>query len=207
MRSVKDSAEKCSEFFGPGYRTPREATQAAREKLLYTVLVHCARPEKAAAAAWPDRLATIDADPASVTYSQIIHTLPMSHVGDELPHFGWNACSSCCNDASKQRRFLILLGLKSSRIYIVDTIKPAAPAIHKAIEPEELFSKANLSSPHTTHCLANGNILISCLGDAHGNAPGGFLLLNGQFEIIGKWGESEPINFNYDFWYQPYHVR
>jgi len=72
-------------------------------------------------------------------------------VGDELHHFGWNACSSCCDDASKVRRFLILTGLKSSRIYIVDTINPKEPVIHKTIEPETIKEKANLSSPHTVN--------------------------------------------------------
>jgi methanethiol oxidase len=70
-------------------------------------------------------------------------------VGDELHHFGWNACSSCCDDPRKVRRFLILTGLKSSRIYIVDTINPKEPIIHKTIEPETIKEKANLSSPHT----------------------------------------------------------
>ena len=43
------------------------------------------------------------------------------------------------------------------------------------------------------------------LGDKHGEAPGGFLLLNENFEIAGTWGENNPsLGFNYDFWYQPY---
>ena len=77
----------------------------------------------------------------------------MTNVGDELHHFGWNACSSCCDDASKVRRFLILTGLKSSRIYIVDTINPKEPVIHKTIEPETIKEKANLTSPHTVNVI------------------------------------------------------
>ena len=49
----------------------------------------------------------------------------MPHVGDELHHFGWNACSSCHGDATKSRRYLIMPGLRSSRIHIVDTAEPA----------------------------------------------------------------------------------
>ncbi len=96
----------------------------------------------------------------------------MSHIGDELHHFGWNACSSCCEDASKERRYLVLTGLKSTRIYIVDTLNQREPVLFKTIEPETIKEKGNLSSPHTVHCLANGNIMISFLGDANGNAPG-----------------------------------
>ena len=35
--------------------------------------------------------------------------------------FGWNACSSCHGDESKSRRFLIVLGQRSSWIHVIDT--------------------------------------------------------------------------------------
>jgi hypothetical protein len=59
----------------------------------------------------PDYLATVDLDPASPTYSQVIHRLPVNHIGDELHHSGWNSCSSCHGDPSVKRRFLILPSL------------------------------------------------------------------------------------------------
>lgn len=40
------------------------------------------------------------------------------------------------------------------------------------VEPEEMRQKAGLTTPHTTHCLANGEIMISCLGDADENNKG-----------------------------------
>jgi selenium-binding protein 1 len=130
----------------------------------------------------------------------------MTAIGDELHHFGWNACSSCCHDATKKRKYLVMLGLKSSRIYIVDTATdPTAPTIYKVIEPSELHEKANLSAPHTAHCLADGRILVSCLGDRDGQAPGGFLVLDETFNVVGRWAETEKTRFNYDFWYQPFH--
>jgi selenium-binding protein 1 len=136
----------CSVSGGPGYKSPSEAIKSPREKLIYTVLVHAGKEGQELQ---PDRLATIDVDPESPTYSQIVHQLSMKYIGDELHHFGWNACSSCCNDPTKKRRFLVLVGLKSSRIYIVDTQIETAPSIHKIIEPEEIKEKVNLSSPHT----------------------------------------------------------
>ena len=49
----------------------------------------------------------------------------MPNAGDELHHFGWNACSSClCPNAPHphaERRYLIVPGLRSSRIHILDT--------------------------------------------------------------------------------------
>jgi len=172
--------------------------KAEKEKLMYTVLVYAGTENK------PDRLATIDVDPESPTYSKIIHTLSMKYSGDELHHFGWNACSGHCNDPTKQRRFLILPGLKSNRIYIVDTLDAREPKLHKIIEPEDVKTKGGLSAPHTVHCLASGKVMISFLGNAEGQAPGGFLLLDDNFDIAGRW-EQTSTESPYDFWYQPFH--
>ena len=68
----------------------------------------------------------------SINYFQVIHRLPVTHVGDELHHSGWNACSSCYDDASRSRNRLILPSLGSSRIYVVDTgTNPKAPQLDK----------------------------------------------------------------------------
>lgn len=40
------------------------------------------------------------------------------------------------------------------------------------VEPVDLFWKCGLANPHTTHCLGNGQIMISCLGDPAGNGKG-----------------------------------
>jgi selenium-binding protein 1 len=127
----------------------------------------------------------------------------MPHVGDELHHFGWNACASC---EGGERRFLIIPGTLSSRIHVVDTRDPHAPRMHKVIEPVEVIGKAKLSMPHTVHCLGDGTIMISMLGNDRGEGPGGFLLLNEKFEVVGPWEKSTgDMKYNYDFWYQPRH--
>src|SRR5258708_35704597 len=73
----------------------------------------------------PDALAVIDVKPASPTFSQIVHTVTMPYKGDEFHHFGWNACSSALSPltghAFLERRYLIIPGIRSSRIYILDT--------------------------------------------------------------------------------------
>ncbi|TCJ20269.1 selenium-binding protein [Rubrobacter taiwanensis] len=185
---------------GPGYASPEEAMQAERERVLYTVALYVGTGVEE-----PDYLATVDVDPDSPTYSQVIHRTPMPNVGDELHHFGWNACSSCHHDASKERRYLIIPGQRSGRIHIVDTADERAPKLHKVIEPEEIVEKTNLSAPHTVHCLPD-KILISMLGDGAGNGPGGFLVLDEEFNIAGRWErETGGMDYNYDFWYQPRH--
>src|SRR5262249_21227513 len=81
-----------------------------------------------------------------------------------------------------------------------------APKLHKTIDGETVRKKTNLSAPHTVHCLPEGSLMISMLGDGDGNAPGGFLLLDGDFDIAGHWEkDSTGMKFNYDFWYQPRH--
>ncbi|CAF4014597.1 unnamed protein product, partial [Rotaria sp. Silwood1] len=48
--------------------------------------------------------------------------------------------------------------------------------------------------------------MISCLGNAKGELPGGFILLNQNFEVIDRWNkenDSLPVQFYYDFWYKP----
>lgn len=167
---------------GPGYASPVEAMQAEPETILYTSALYVGTGIQQ-----PDYLATIDVDPTSPTYSQVITRTPMPHVGDELHHFGWNACSSCHGDETKSRRFLVMPGFRSGRVYIVDTSDQRLPTVHKVIEPQEIVAKTNLCAPHTVHCLADGQVMISMLGDGEGKGPGGFLLLDERFEVAGRW--------------------
>ncbi len=90
---------------GPGYASPGEAMQAPREKLLYTIAIYTGTGIQK-----PDYLCTIDADPESDTYSQVISRLEMPGIGDELHHMGWNACSSCHDDAGMERKYMIVPG-------------------------------------------------------------------------------------------------
>src|SRR5258706_15372624 len=88
---------------GPGYASPQEAMQAEPEKLLYAVALYTGTGNEA-----PDNLATVDVDPQSTTYSQVIARTPAPNLGDELHHFAWNACSSCHGDEPKPSRIPVL---------------------------------------------------------------------------------------------------
>lgn len=190
---------------GPGHRTPLDAMSAPCEQIVYVPCI-C----RGTAVKKPDYLATVDVDPRSSTYSQVIHRLPVRYAEDELHHSGWNTCSSCYGDKSKCRDRLILPCIFSSRIYIVDVgTDPRKPRVHKVVEPEEITSKTGLTNPHTTHCLADGQVMISAMGDSSrpGEGKGGFILLDGKtFDVTGNWeSEGHTTKFGYDFWYQPYH--
>ncbi len=179
------------------FATPEAARKSPPEQLGYVLGVYTGTGIKK-----PDYLATIDLDPMSRTYSQVVHRLPMPNVGDELHHFGWNACASC--HGHRGRRYLIIPGLVSGRIHIVDTAIPNKPKFHKVIEPDEIVRRTKLTAPHTVHCLADGQIMISMLGDDKLQGPGGFLLLDEKFNVAGRWeADTRGMNFNYDFWYQP----
>jgi len=152
----------------------------------------------------PDYMATVDVDPDSKTYSQVVGRLPAHFPGDELHHFGWNACSSCHGEEGKSRRYLVVPGLVSGRIYIIDAADPRTLKTHKVVDPGEIARKTGLTTPHTVHCLADGTIMISMLGDVLRQGPGGFLLLDDKFNIKGRWeNDLKGMKFNYDFWYQP----
>ncbi|XP_020547048.1 selenium-binding protein 1 [Sesamum indicum] len=174
-----------------------------KETLIYVTCVYTGTGREK-----PDYLATVDVDPSSPTYSKVVHRLPMPYVGDELHHSGWNACSSCHADPLASRSFLLLPSLLSGRIYVVDTETDSrAPTLHKVIEPNEIIEKTGLAYPHTAHCLASGDIMVSFLGDKDGNAEGsGFLLLDSDFNLKGRWEKAgHSPGFGYDFWYQPRH--
>jgi len=183
---------------GPGYATPQAAIEEAEpERTAYVMGLHVGQDVDA-----PDFLAVVDVDPDSETYSEIINRVEMPNKGDELHHFGWNACSSSCHMEGLERRHLVIPGQRSSRIHIVDTKERRDPELTKVIEPEEVYDH-DLSAPHTVHCIPDGEILISMLGDADGDLPGGFLELNDDFEVQGRWDPPGEIEMNYDYWYQP----
>ena len=117
------------------YPSPRLAMEAPAEKLAYVAMLNAGNGNK------PDALGVVDVDPSSSGYGRIVGQMDMPNAGDELHHFGWNACSAClCPYAPHphvERRYLVVPGLRSSRIHIVDTKPdPRKPQIVKVIEPE-----------------------------------------------------------------------
>jgi len=185
---------------GPGYATPQAAIEASTpEELAYVAGLYTGSETEA-----PDFIAVVDLDPASASYCEIIDRVEMPTRGDELHHFGWNACSSSCHVDGLERRHLIVPGNRSGRIHVLDTADRRHPELETVVEPEAI-REYDLSGPHTVHCIPDGEILISMTGNADGELPGGFLALNDRFEIEGRWDPPGEIEFNYDFWYQPRH--
>ncbi|MDP1125059.1 selenium-binding protein SBP56-related protein, partial [Klebsiella pneumoniae] len=89
----------------------------------------------------PDAIGVVDVNPTSPSYGQIVGKTDMPGAGDELHHFGWNACSShlCPHTphAHVERRYLVVPGIHSSNIHILDTkADPRNPRLIKTIEKD-----------------------------------------------------------------------
>ena len=182
--------------------TAKLAMKAPVEKVAFTLMLS---PD----GSQPDGLAVVDVNPRSKTYGKIINSILMPNKGDEFHHFGWNACSSSLSPltghAFLERRYLIIPGIRSSRIYVIDVKDPMDLKIHKTIEPEELMAKTGYSRPHTIHCGPEG-IYVSTLGgggkDGTKGPPGIFIMDCQTFEIIGRYEIDRGIqDKHYDFWW------
>jgi selenium-binding protein 1 len=189
------------------YPSPRMAMQGPHEKLAYVAVLNPNAALNSNGDGRPDALAVFDLDPDSGTYGQVVGRVDMPNTGDELHHFGWNACSSAlCPYAPHphiERRYLIVPGLRSSRMHIIDTKPdPREPRIVKVIEPDELHDRTGYSRPHTIHCGPEG-IYVSALGAPGGDGPGGvFVMDHESFEPLGRWEvDRGPQYFAYDFWW------
>ena len=180
------------------YPSPKLAMQAPPERLGYVSVLNSNNGR-------PDGMAVVDLDPASPNYSKIVSTLDLPNVGDELHHFGWNACSSAlCPYAPHphlERRYLIVPTLRTSRIYIMDTKPdPYRPQLVKTIEAEQVFSRTGYSRLHTVHCGPDA-IYLNALGSADGGTPGGIMRIDhNTFEPLGRWElDRGPQTLAYDF--------
>lgn len=183
------------------YPSPKMAAEAPPEKLAFVAMLNAGNGNR------KDALGVVDVDPGSSAYGQIVGQVDMPQGDNEPHHFGWNACSSClCPYAPHphmERRYLIVPGINSSRIHIIDTKpNPRQPKIVKVIEPEEFTRRSGYTGPHTIHCGPDG-IYGSALGSADGNAPGGIFVMDPEsFDVLGKWEvDRGPQNLAYDFWW------
>ena len=105
------------------YRSPGAAVAAAPEQLAYVAAFDPAGQKR-------DALAVIDCDPNSSTHGQVVGWSELPTAGNELHHFGWNACCERPvprrpHSSHLERRYLLVPGIRSSSTYVMDT-KPDA---------------------------------------------------------------------------------
>jgi methanethiol oxidase len=186
------------------YRTPSDAMAAPAEKLAYVALLD------------PDAIAVVDVDPDSGTYGSVVGQwdAPAQDPPDEFHHYGWNICSSALGgghdhgdgDGAMDRRYLVVPGIRSSRVYVLDTQPdPRNPKLVRTIEPEEVMGKGGYSRPHTIHCGPDG-LLVSALGsgspDGNDGPAGIFTMDHSDFTVTGQWEADRGSQYYaYDFWW------
>jgi methanethiol oxidase len=183
------------------YPTPAQAMEALPEHLAYVALL--ATNGNGAR----DAIGVVDTNPASPTFGEMVGRTDFPQGGNELHHFGWNACSShlCPTGGNPhvERRYLVVPGTHSSRIHVLDTKPdPFSPRIVKVIEGEEVMRKTGYAAPHTVHCGPDG-IYMNALGSVDGDGPGGIFLIDHEtFDVKGRWeNDRGPQYLAYDFWW------
>ena len=183
------------------YPSPQLAMEAPPEELAYITMLAVGENGQT------DGIGVVDTNPESSTYGQLVGRTDFPHSGNELHHFGWNACSShlCpyAPHAHVERRYLIVPGTHSNRIHILDTQPdPRRPKLVKVIEPETVVARTGYTAPHTVHCGPDG-VYINALGAPDGNGPGGIFVMDHEtFEVKGPWERDRGDQYlAYDFWW------
>ncbi len=182
------------------YHSALSAMEAPPEELAYVALLGVGKDR-------PDALGVVDTRPDSPGFGRLIGQVDFPNRGNELHHFGWNACSShLCPwspNAHVERRYLIVPGIHSSRIHVLDTKPdPRNPRLVKVIEGEEIMARTGYAAPHTVHCGPDG-VYMNALGAVDGNGPGGiFVMDHDTFDVKGRWEtERGPQYLSYDFFW------
>ena len=186
------------------YRSPAEAIAAPPERLAYVAAYDPAGQAK-------DAMAVLDCDPSSPDYGRVVGWSELPTAGNELHHFGWNACSSAlCHQGHGdhgqplERRYLIVPGIRSSRIYVLDTKPdPRNPKVVREIRPRSWPPRP--ATPAPTPSTA-GRAASSC---AHWAAPtattgpaGSRCWTTTRFDVIGAWEHDRGDQyFAYDGWW------
>ncbi len=181
------------------YPSPRLAAAAPSEELAYVALLDTS------GRGGRDAIGVIDVNPASPSFGSLVGKTELPFAGDEVHHFGWNACSShlCpwAPHAHVERRYLVVPGIHSSRIYILDTRPdPRNPKVVKVIEADTIRERTGYSAPHSVHCGPDA-VFLNALGGADGEGPGGIFMLDHEtFEPRGAWElDRGPQHLAYDF--------
>ena len=80
------------------YRSPAAAIAAPPERLAYVAAFDPAGEQR-------DAMTVVDCDAGSPTYGEVVGWAELPTAGNELHHFGWNACSSAlCHEGHATAR-------------------------------------------------------------------------------------------------------
>ena len=144
-----------------------------------------------------DKLVTIDANPKSKRYGQVVHKLAVPGRG-EAHHMGF----------TDDRRFLWAGRLDDNKIFVFDMVNPEKPKLVKTIG--NLASKTGFVGPHTFYAMP-GRMLVQALSNTkdHGGTTG-IVLFNNKGDIVesypmpvGEMGGAKGDGYGYDIAINP----
>ncbi len=144
-----------------------------------------------------DKLVTIDANPKSKRYGQVVHKLAVPGRG-EAHHMGF----------TDDRRFLWAGRLDDNKILVFDMVNPEKPKLVKTIG--NLASKTGFVGPHTFYAMP-GRMLVQALSNTkdHGGTTG-IVLFNNKGDIVesfpmpvGEMGGAKGDGYGYDIAINP----
>src|SRR4051812_49812608 len=136
------------------YPSAKQAAEAPAEELAYLAMLN---PKTSR----PDAIGVVDVKPGSESYGRVVGQFEMPNNGDELHHFGWNACSaSLCPWAPHphvERRYLVVPGLPPPRIHgATAKANPTTPKTGKGTEPRRAKRPTGTSPPLPAPCAPTG---------------------------------------------------
>jgi methanethiol oxidase len=121
-----------------------------------------------------DKLVTIDADPASKRYGQVIHSLSVGGRG-EAHHMGF----------TDDRKYVWAGRLDDNRIFVIDVgSNPAKPKLVNTIK--DFSAKTGYVGPHTFYALP-GRMMIQALSNTRDHGGGtGIAIYNNRGQLVSK---------------------
>ncbi len=122
-------------------------------------------------------LTVVDSDPSSMTYGEVITTLPVPTEGRVRGHHTEHVMPA--------GGILFANDFGTGKTYLLDLHDPTAPSI-----ADSLVIAGPLASPHSFERLPNGNVLATFQNEGAGNhAPGGIaeLDVNG---VVVRWARA-----------------
>jgi len=117
------------------YRSPAAAIAAPPEQLAYVAAFDPDGRER-------DSITVVDCDADSASYGQVVGWAELPTTGNELHHFGWNACSSAlchqalCQPHRSRPSHRICVGLERQ------TQESQILVLHRVDDPRDLFNDA-----------------------------------------------------------------
>ena len=168
------------------YRSPAAAIAAPPEELAYVAAFDPAGAQR-------DAMTVIDCDDSSPTYGEVVGWTELPTAGNELHHFGWNACSSALchegHDGVLERRYLIVPGIRSSRTYVLDTKPdPRQPRGGPHDRGRGARRQGRLLPPAHRALRARRDLHVQPGRRRRRRGPGrGGAIDHDTFEVIGAW--------------------